>query len=76
MVLARLDFNAPHRNPDDSEVSVPHLHLYREGYGDRWAIEVPPGLLKDPSDAWQVLLDFMAYCAIVQPPTITRGLFS
>ena len=69
-------FNAPHRNPDDSEVGVPHLHLYREGYGDKWAFEVPEGVLNNPSDAWQVLVDFMAYCSIVQPPAITRGLFS
>ena len=76
LVLARLDFNAPHRNPDDSEVGVPHLHLYREGYGDKWAFEVPEGVLNNPSDAWQVLVDFMAYCSIVQPPEIKRGLFS
>lgn len=39
VILARLDFGgAPHRNPDDVEVPCPHLHIYREGYGDRWAI--------------------------------------
>jgi len=75
LVLARLDFNAPHRNPDDTEVGVPHLHLYREGYGDKWAFNVPENLLSNPDDHWQVLIDFMAYCAIVEPPYITRGLF-
>lgn len=43
IVLARLDFAAPHRNPDGTEVGVPHLHLYREGYGDKWAVESRPG---------------------------------
>lgn len=76
VVLARLDFNSPHRNPDETEVGVPHLHLYREGFGDKWAYDVPADLLKNPSDAWQILVDFMAYCGIVAPPTITRGLFS
>ena len=34
VVLVRLDFGgASHRNPD--------LHLYREGYGDKWAVVVP-----------------------------------
>ena len=75
LVLARLDFSAPHRNPDDSEVGIPHLHLYREGFGDKWAVDVPENLLENPSDAWQVLLDFMTYCSIVEPPIITRGLF-
>lgn len=76
VVLARLDFNSPHRNPDDTEVGIPHLHLYREGFGDKWAYEVPEGMLKDPADAWQVLLDFMSYCSVVERPNISRGLFS
>jgi hypothetical protein len=42
LILARLDFGgAPHRNPDDEEVACPHLHVYREGYGDKWAFPVP-----------------------------------
>src|SRR5580700_11240520 len=42
VVLVRLDFGgAPHRNPDDVDISCPHLHLYREGYGDKWAFPVP-----------------------------------
>jgi len=76
VVLARLDFAAPHRNPDGTEVGVPHLHLYREGYGDKWAVEIPEGLLSKPEDAWQVLHDFMKYCGVVEQPNIVRGLFS
>ena len=76
VVLARLDFAAPHRNPDGTEVGVPHLHLYREGYGDKWAYPVPEGMLSRPEDAWQVLHDFMAYCRIVETPNLVRGLFS
>ena len=75
MVLARLDFAAPHRNPDGTEVGVPHLHLYREGFGDKWAEAVPKGVLNNPDDAWQVLQDFMAYCGVVQAPNLVRGLF-
>jgi hypothetical protein len=76
IVLARLDFGAPHRNPDGSEIGVPHLHLYREGYGDKWAMKVPDGVLSKPDDAWQVLYDFMTYCHIVEKPNIVRGLFA
>ncbi len=75
-VLARLDFSAPHRNPDGTEVGVPHLHVYREGYGDKWAVELPEGLLSEPDDPWQVLHDFMTYCGVVDQPNIVRGLFS
>ena len=75
-MLVRLDFNSPHRNPDDSEIGVPHLHIYREGYADKWAYLVPEGMLKNSNDAWQVLQDFMGYCHIVEAPNIVRGLFS
>lgn len=59
VVLARLDFASPHRNPDDTTVGIPHLHIYLEGYGDKFAYEVPPGMLKNPDDPRQVLLDFL-----------------
>lgn len=76
VVLARLDFGAPHRNPDDTEVGVPHLHLYREGFHDKWAFQVPEGMLSNPADAWQCLLDFMRFCNVAEAPRITRGLFT
>jgi len=76
IVLARLDFAAPHRNPDGVEIGVPHLHLYREGFGDRWAYPIPEGMLSAPNNACQVLNDFMAYCRIVEAPDIRFGLFS
>lgn len=77
VVLARLDLGgAPHRNPDGMEVPAPHLHLYREGYGYRWAYPVPADRFRDVADLWQTLEDFMAYCNIVEPPIIDRGLFT
>lgn len=76
VVLARMDFGAPHRNPDGTEVGVPHLHLYREGYGDRWAEAVPEGMLRMPDDAWQCLHDFMSYCNVVEVPLFLKGLFT
>lgn len=77
VILARLDFGGrPHRNPDGAEIASPHLHLFREGYGDKWAFEVPPGRFPNVSDRWLTLQDFMLYCNIVKPPLIQRGLFS
>lgn len=77
VILARLDFGgAPHRNPDGEEIASPHLHLYREGFGDKWAIPVPSEHFSSPNDAWQMLEDFMRYCNITKPPMIQRGLFA
>jgi hypothetical protein len=36
IILMRLDFDGPpHRNPDGEEVPCPHLHIYRDGFGDK-----------------------------------------
>ena len=76
IVLVRLDLGgAPHRNPDDEEIPVPHLHVYREGYGDKWAIPVPADLFRTADDVWMTFEDFMRFCNITQPPYIKRGLF-
>ena len=77
VVLVRLDFGgAPNRNPDGTEIDSPHLHLYREGFGDKRAIAVPRSTFVDMSDRWRMLRDFIQYCNIVEVPTIRRGLFT
>ena len=76
IILARLDFGgAPHRNPDDEEIPCPHLHRYREGYGDRWAEKAPADVFRTPDDHWQTFLDFMVFCNVTRPPEFNRGLF-
>lgn len=76
IVLARLDFGGPpHRNPDDEEIGSPHLHLYREGYDDKWAYPVPDELRPNLDDPLKTLGSFMRYCHIVEPPIVQRGLF-
>lgn len=76
-ILARLDFGgAPHRNPDGGRVESPHIHLYREGYNDKWAVPVPRDSFGDLSDSWRTFEDFMRFCNIVDPPIVKRGLFA
>lgn len=77
VVLVRLDFGGqPHRNPDQQEVPSPHLHLYREGFGDKWAIPVPSDKFPNMRDLWQTVNDFMGYCNVVEQPNLSKGLFS
>lgn len=76
IVLVRIDFgSAPHRNPDGEEVPCPHLHLYREGFGDKWAMSLPSDLFPNINDLWLTVEDFMRFCNVVDPPKIARGLF-
>lgn len=77
VVLVRLDLGgAPHRNPDDVEIPSPHLHIYREGFGDKWAVAVPTERFRNVDDVWATLEDFLRFCNITQPPHIERGLFT
>ena len=77
VTLLRLDLGGPpHLNPDGQEIVCPHLHVYREGYGDKWAVPVPSDRFPSTSDLWATLEDFMQYCNVTQPPHIDRGLFT
>ncbi len=77
IVLARLDFGgAPHRNPDDQEIAAPHLHLHREGYGDKCAIPLPTQKFRNPVDLWTTYQDFLRFCNITQPPDVRRTLLA
>lgn len=76
VILARLDIDGPpHRNPDGEELQCPHLHLYREGYGDKWAIPLPAEF-QGVTDALQLLDAFMVYCRVAGKPIIERELFA
>ena len=77
VILARLDFGgAPHRNPNGEEIDSPHLHLYREGYGDKWAFPIPSNRFSNLANPWKTFEDFMRFCNIIKPPVIRRGLFT
>jgi hypothetical protein len=73
----RLDLGGPpHCNPDGAEITCPHLHVYREGYGDKWAYPAPSDRYPDTRDLFSTLAAFMQDCNITDPPQIDKGLFS
>ena len=76
IILMRLDLDGPpHRNPDGEEIPCPHLHIYREGHGDKWAIPAPADRYPNPSDIFSTFEAFMQHCNITEPPQIHKGLF-
>ena len=77
VVLLRLDISGtPHRNPNGEKVLSPHLHIYREGLGDKWACPVPSDRFEDLNDVNQTLRDFMKYCNVITLPNIQQGLYT
>ena len=76
VVLMRLDIDgAPHRNPDGEVTPCPHIHVYRENFGDKWAHPLPPGKFQNRGDLFRTFEDFMTECNVVEPPRMQTGLF-
>lgn len=77
IILMRLYLDGPpHRNPDGEEISCPHLHRYRKGYGDKWAIPAPVDRYPDCNNLFKTFEAFMVHCNITDPPQIEKGLFA
>ncbi|MGU9963997.1 MAG: DUF6978 family protein [Candidatus Halichondribacter symbioticus] len=77
IVLARFDTGPPHRNPPElggKEVGVPHIHIYKEGFADKYATDKLDGIFSDLNDPQKVLHDFMKYCNIIQSPIFSMEL--
>ncbi len=69
VVLVRLDVDgAPHTNPDGEQVSGTHLHLFREGYDDKWAYPIDSARFTLLSDLGATFQEFCAFCNIVASP--------
>ena len=77
IILMRLDLDgSPHRNPDGEEIPCPHLDIYREGYGDKWAIAAPADRYPNTAAIFLTYEAFMRHCNITEPPKTHKGLFS
>lgn len=78
VILARVDLHGPaHLNPDGEEIPCPHIHVYREGFGDRWAFPLSNYTqFRDPENLWETLENFYVYCNVTLPPNVLRGVIS
>ncbi len=74
-VLARLELNgSPHTNPDGTRLDGNHLHIYSEGYEDKWAVPIDASLFRDISSMVTALEDFCRFCNVDALPVIRETL--
>lgn len=87
-ILRRLDYDgAPHLNPEVEnlpltilekyngiEIPSPHLHLYVEGFGEKWAVPAELFLSLDEKDVYDIMEEFFRYCNVKKMPKITKRL--
>lgn len=71
-ILVRVDFGGSlHRNPDGNTIQCPHIHLYREGYHDKWAYPLSDfSDFRNSENITELLEDFSRYCNIIKLPSI------
>ena len=74
-ILFRLDIDGPpHENPDGTDVPCPHLHVYREGYADKWAFPIIPAQFSDTTDLHRSFIEFLHLCKVHDLPEIQGSL--
>jgi hypothetical protein len=75
IVLVRVDIDgSPHTNPDGTEIGGNHIHLYREGYEDKWAYILDPKKFSNPTDMRKTFEDFCRLCNIRNVPLFQSAL--
>ncbi len=87
-VLRRLDIDGPtHINPNvefvpvkllqpynGKEIPTPHLHIYVEGYEEKWAVPVKDFIEINDLDLYDIMEAFFKYCHVTQFPVINQTL--
>ena len=69
VVLVRLDINgAPHTNPDGQKIDGTHIHIYREGFDDKWAFPVNSAEFRNIDNAGNTFEDFCRFCHVEEIP--------
>lgn len=87
-ILRRLDIDhAPHLNPEveqvpldllepynGKEIPAPHIHLYIEGFGEKWAVPAEYFIDTNGKDGYEIMMEFFRYCNVRQLPDIKKNL--
>ncbi len=76
IAILRFDSSGRHTNPDGQVFDGPHVHIYRENYGAKWAFPVSKiGINNGMIEKASVLERFLQYCNVVNYPKIQPILF-
>lgn len=75
IILLRYDALGRHTNPDGQTFEGAHVHIYKEGYNDKFAYPVGAiGLKEDQVNAEDILMQFLKYCNVNDVPNIQSSL--
>lgn len=70
-LLLRIDTaGTVHFNPDGERIIGPHIHIYKEGFGDKWAFPLEKTIFTDVENLSNLLKDFLVYFNVENIPGI------
>lgn len=75
IILLRYDNGGRHTNPDGVSFDGPHIHLYKEGYGDKFAYPISELNIQNSDAMEQVLNKILHFCNIKRIPSIEIPMF-
>lgn len=75
IILLRYDNGGRHTNPDGVSFDGPHLHIYREGFNDKFAHPISEGGILETDPMEEVLTKILHFCNIKGFPTIEIPMF-
>ena len=75
IIMLRYDNGGRHTNPDGILFEGPHVHLYREGYNDKFAFPVSEVKVTSTDTMEQVFKKLMHFCNVKQVPTVEVPMF-
>ena len=71
IVLIRFDSQGKHTNPDETSFDGPHVHIYKEGYSDKFAYPVSLlGLQEANFTIREALSKLLDYFNVIEIPKI------
>ena len=75
IIMVRYCSSVRHTNPDGVTFDGPHVHLFREGYDDKFAFPVSDIGVTVGEGMDVVLMKLLRYCNVTGVPAIEVGLF-
>ena len=75
IILLRYDNAGRHTNPDGQQFDGPHVHIFRDGYNDKYAFPISHIGVNLGDNMHIVLQRFLDACSVVQIPTAVQTLF-
>lgn len=75
IILLRYDNGGRHTNPDGVLFEGPHVHLYREGYNDKFAFPISEVNIETSDTIEEIFKKILQFCNVAKVPTIEVPMF-